>query len=118
MEKSIRSFGDEIVIDGVDFLRVIWKVKDIQFRFVLDDLPHFIFEQFSNLNPPWFLVIFAALYNNNGFVAINHTHHKGSLNPQKDIITCYYFGIDLCIGNSFYSLYRIRFQLVDESYYT
>ena len=46
MEKSIRSFGDEIVINGVDFLRVVGEVKNIQFRFVLYDLPHFIFKQF------------------------------------------------------------------------
>ena len=44
----------------------------------------------------------------------NHTDHYGSLHSQENVISCYYFGIDVTFGQSTNSRPCISFELIDK----
>ena len=110
------SFLEERVVDGVDKIIPILKGKIIDKVLLFVNWVLFIL-QLSHFDVLTAWDELVAFQNNNSAVSRDDVGHHGSLNPEKDVVTSDYFGVDIAAGQRLNCGSCITFKLIHESHH-
>lgn len=100
MKEVIRVLLDEVIVYRIEVVLSIFKTEIRYFLSLLIDTSFFIFDQMQNFDRIISVIIFFTLYDCNGGLVRDHANHDGSLNTQKDVISCDYLSVNVAFGKS------------------
>lgn len=115
MKEIIWILFDEIIINCIVMIRVIFIAEILDFFSIFLDLTILIFEKIQDFHRIVILVILFPLNYRYFCLWRNHANHDGSLNPEKDIISCDNLCIDFALCKCIDGRLCIRFELIYES---
>ena len=118
IHEIFRSFFYEIVVDGVELIRMVGECEVVNVSSLLYYLSILVVTQFDYLDFSGLRVISWSLDNDDGFVEWNHSYHESSFDSKKDVVSCNNFSVDLGVSQSRYGINSIIFESIDECYNT